>query len=86
MPSKLIGNISPNKRRLLQGLSPKSIALYVQNYSSPLNFGNVPPTRSRNLNTRSENSNLRDDMPLSGVRVLELGQLIAGPFAGQLLG
>ena len=26
------------------------------------------------------------DLPLSGVRVLELGQLIAGPFAGQLLG
>ncbi|KAF8161538.1 CoA-transferase family III domain-containing protein [Crassisporium funariophilum] len=25
-------------------------------------------------------------MPLSGIRVLELGQLIAGPFAGQLLG
>ncbi|KAF9074174.1 L-carnitine dehydratase/bile acid-inducible protein F [Rhodocollybia butyracea] len=27
-----------------------------------------------------------DNLPLSGVRVLELGQLIAGPFAGQLLG
>ncbi|KAL0569001.1 hypothetical protein V5O48_012970 [Marasmius crinis-equi] len=27
-----------------------------------------------------------DDLPLSGVRVLEMGQLIAGPFAGQLLG
>lgn len=27
-----------------------------------------------------------DGLPLSGVRVLELGQLIAGPFAGQLLG
>ncbi|GLB38007.1 putative L-carnitine dehydratase bile acid-inducible protein F [Lyophyllum shimeji] len=26
------------------------------------------------------------NLPLSGVRVLELGQLIAGPFAGQLLG
>jgi hypothetical protein len=26
------------------------------------------------------------DLPLAGVRVLELGQLIAGPFAGQLLG
>ncbi|KAF7783234.1 hypothetical protein Agabi119p4_2610 [Agaricus bisporus var. burnettii] len=25
------------------------------------------------------------DLPLSGIRVLELGQLIAGPFAGQLL-
>ena len=28
----------------------------------------------------------QDDLPLAGVRVLELGQLIAGPFAGQLLG
>ncbi|KIJ11924.1 hypothetical protein PAXINDRAFT_171540 [Paxillus involutus ATCC 200175] len=27
-----------------------------------------------------------DELPLSGVRVLELGQLIAGPFCGQLLG
>ncbi|KAG1788666.1 CoA-transferase family III domain-containing protein [Suillus plorans] len=33
----------------------------------------APPTPSGNL-------------PLSGVRVLELGQLIAGPFCGQLLG
>ncbi|KAJ7606630.1 CoA-transferase family III domain-containing protein [Roridomyces roridus] len=28
----------------------------------------------------------QSDLPLSGIRVLELGQLIAGPFAGQLLG
>ncbi|KAJ6619242.1 CoA-transferase family III domain-containing protein [Mycena sp. CBHHK59/15] len=27
-----------------------------------------------------------NDLPLAGIRVLELGQLIAGPFAGQLLG
>ncbi|KAF7342960.1 L-carnitine dehydratase bile acid-inducible protein f [Mycena venus] len=27
-----------------------------------------------------------NELPLAGVRVLELGQLIAGPFAGQLLG
>nr|NIP15248.1 CoA transferase [Pseudomonadales bacterium]NIX08537.1 CoA transferase [Pseudomonadales bacterium] len=26
------------------------------------------------------------DGPLTGVRVVELGQLIAGPFCGQLLG
>ncbi|KLO09712.1 CoA-transferase family III [Schizopora paradoxa] len=36
----------------------------------------------------SSRSHLQNDdqLPLSGVRVLELGQLIAGPFAGQLLG
>ncbi|KAF7361527.1 Succinyl-CoA--D-citramalate CoA-transferase [Mycena sanguinolenta] len=28
----------------------------------------------------------KQDLPLAGIRVLELGQLIAGPFAGQLLG
>lgn len=27
-----------------------------------------------------------DNLPLSGVRVLEVGQVIAGPFCGQLLG
>ncbi|KAJ7167885.1 CoA-transferase family III domain-containing protein [Mycena filopes] len=34
----------------------------------------------------SSSSRHRNDLPLSGIRVLELGQLIAGPFAGQLLG
>ncbi|KAF5363216.1 hypothetical protein D9758_008400 [Tetrapyrgos nigripes] len=34
----------------------------------------------------SPTSKSRDDLPLSGIRVLEMGQLIAGPFAGQLLG
>ncbi|KAK7472004.1 hypothetical protein VKT23_000111 [Stygiomarasmius scandens] len=48
-------------------------------------------TRSRLLGPRrglaSSTSTLsRDDLPLSGIRVLEMGQLIAGPFAGQLLG
>jgi len=31
-------------------------------------------------------ADLPAELPLAGVRVLELGQLIAGPFAGQLLG
>ena len=39
------------------------------------------------LSTQSRTFSIQsDDMPLRGVRVLELGQLIAGPFAGQLLG
>lgn len=29
--------------------------------------------------------NTEDSLPLSGIRVLEMGQLIAGPFAGQML-
>lgn len=36
--------------------------------------------------TDSSPKDKSSDLPLSGVRVLELGQLIAGPFAGQLLG
>jgi hypothetical protein len=36
--------------------------------------------------TGSSPSDKTSSLPLSGVRVLELGQLIAGPFTGQLLG
>ncbi|KAF9496382.1 CoA-transferase family III [Pleurotus eryngii] len=35
---------------------------------------------------RSISTSTKDALPLAGVRVLEMGQLIAGPFAGQLLG
>ncbi|KAH6910228.1 L-carnitine dehydratase/bile acid-inducible protein F [Coprinopsis sp. MPI-PUGE-AT-0042] len=48
-------------------------------------LGPRTPSR-RNSSTISSDSDGRDDLPLSGVRVLEMGQLIAGPFAGQLLG
>ncbi len=41
---------------------------------------NVNPITSENL-PMTQPSNL----PLSGIRVLEMGQLIAGPFAGQML-
>ncbi|KAI9450275.1 CoA-transferase family III domain-containing protein [Lactarius psammicola] len=41
---------------------------------------------SRRLTTTSPAQPPSTGLPLSGVRVLELGQLIAGPFAGQLLG
>ncbi|KAH0829019.1 CoA-transferase family III [Lanmaoa asiatica] len=36
--------------------------------------------------THATCSSTADELPLSGVRVLEVGQLIAGPFCGQLLG
>ncbi|KAJ7900593.1 CoA-transferase family III domain-containing protein [Mycena olivaceomarginata] len=36
--------------------------------------------------TFSTSSTRANGLPLAGIRVLELGQLIAGPFAGQLLG
>ncbi|TFK26293.1 L-carnitine dehydratase/bile acid-inducible protein F [Coprinopsis marcescibilis] len=42
-------------------------------------------TVHRTLST-SSTDNVGDNLPLSGIRVLEMGQLIAGPFAGQLLG
>ncbi len=39
-----------------------------------------------NIASRSMSSSAPGDLPLAGVRVLEMGQLIAGPFGGQLLG
>ncbi|KAG2015259.1 CAIB/BAIF family enzyme [Coprinopsis cinerea AmutBmut pab1-1] len=45
------------------------------------------PRRTVTTTTVENHSNENnDDLPLSGIRVLEMGQLIAGPFAGQLLG
>ncbi|KAJ8072408.1 hypothetical protein AAF712_007938 [Marasmius tenuissimus] len=44
----------------------------------------LPKPDSRSLSSVVQPQN--DDLPLAGVRVLEMGQLIAGPFAGQLLG
>ncbi|KAJ6471108.1 CoA-transferase family III domain-containing protein [Mycena vitilis] len=41
---------------------------------------------SSNRIASSRFSTSANDLPLAGIRVLELGQLIAGPFAGQLLG
>ena len=41
------------------------------------------------VDTRTTDASPKDQstsLPLSGVRVLELGQLIAGPFSGQFLG
>ncbi|TDL16915.1 CoA-transferase family III [Rickenella mellea] len=40
----------------------------------------------RCFSARSSTDGSASELPLAGVRVLELGQLIAGPFAGQLLG
>lgn len=39
-----------------------------------------------NSTSRSISSSAPGNLPLAGVRVLEMGQLIAGPFGGQLLG
>ncbi|KAJ7509703.1 CoA-transferase family III domain-containing protein [Mycena galericulata] len=46
------------------------------------------PLKSKTLNVfhRVPFSSSASDLPLAGIRVLELGQLIAGPFSGQLLG
>ena len=37
------------------------------------------------MNTNTTNNTPHSDLPLAGIRVLEMGQLIAGPFAGQML-
>ncbi|OCH89437.1 CoA-transferase family III [Obba rivulosa] len=44
--------------------------------------------RNRGISTSTpDGTTLRtEDLPLSGVRILEIGQVIAGPFCGQLLG
>lgn len=52
---------------------------------STSHLGSRTPNRRLN-NTAIASEDARDDLPLSGIRVLEMGQLIAGPFAGQLLG
>jgi hypothetical protein len=51
-------------------------------YSTATNFDITSVRASKDSSPSDKTSNL----PLSGVRVLELGQLIAGPFTGQLLG
>ncbi|KAF9047668.1 hypothetical protein BJ165DRAFT_1467620 [Panaeolus papilionaceus] len=45
------------------------------------------PRYSSSKSSKYSNTDIVEpDLPLKGIRVLELGQLIAGPFAGQLLG
>ncbi|KAI9454945.1 CoA-transferase family III domain-containing protein [Russula earlei] len=52
----------------------------------PIILGDNPCERATDASTKTKTKDGCGDLPLSGVRVLELGQLIAGPFAGQLLG
>jgi crotonobetainyl-CoA:carnitine CoA-transferase CaiB-like acyl-CoA transferase len=47
---------------------------------------NIHSAMNNSSATFSTSSTRANDLPLAGIRVLELGQLIAGPFAGQLLG
>ena len=59
--------------------SSKSVYTYIVEKDQLLT---TTSSRSR----QKQDSGPVSELPLAGVRVLELGQLIAGPFAGQLLG
>src|SRR5580692_2530997 len=56
---------------------------------SPQGGGEAAPSAVRSILARSmvdQTSEVENRGPLSGLRVVEMGQLIAGPFCGQLLG
>ena len=49
-------------------------------------WGSTRATTSRGSPARSTNQQRRQQRPLDGIRVLDLGAIIAGPFAASLLG
>ena len=76
------GMTSRNSRRIIPVIGARSCNLYDRiKFLSPDSW-HIYITR-RAYSSHAERSN---DMPLSSIRVLELGQIVAGPFAGQLLG